>query len=73
MDDFERTQQGGGLRQPLFAFTLASIGPRRRWKNVVERAQFRADLRRLREPVTGDDIREFKIPGRLTSRMADWK
>lgn len=56
MDDFERTQQGGGSCQPLFAFTLASIGPRRRWKNVVERAQFRADLRQLREPVTGDDI-----------------
>ena len=28
MDDFERTQQGGGSRQSLFAFTLASIGPR---------------------------------------------
>ena len=56
MDDFERTQQGGGSLHPLFAFTLASIGPRRRWKNVVERAQFRADLRQLREPVTGDDI-----------------
>ena len=56
MDDFERTQQGGDSCQPLFAFTLASIGPRRRWKNVVERAQFRADLRQLREPVTGDDI-----------------
>ena len=56
MDDFEGTQQGGGSRQPLFAFTLASIGPRRRWINVVERAQFRGDLRQLREPVTGDDI-----------------
>ena len=56
MDDFEGTQKGGGSRQPLFAFTLASIGPRRRWKNVVERTQFRADLRQLREPVTGDDI-----------------
>ena len=56
MDDFEGTQQGGGSRQPLFAFTLASIGPRRRWKNVVERAQFRGDLRQLREPVTGDEV-----------------
>lgn len=56
MDDFEGTQKGAGSRQPLFAFTLASIGPRRGWKNVVERAQFRADLRQLREPVTGDDI-----------------
>ena len=56
MDDFEGTQQGGGSRQPLFAFTLASIGPRRRWRNVVERAQYRAALRQLREPVPGDDI-----------------
>ena len=56
MDDFEGTQQGGGSRQPLFAFTLASIGPRRRWKNVVERAQFRAELHQLREPAVGDDI-----------------
>ena len=56
MDDFEGTQKGGGSRQPLFAFTLASIGPRRRWKNVVERAQFRAELHQLREPVVGDDI-----------------
>ena len=56
LDDFEGTQKGGGSRQPLFAFTLASIGPRRRWKNVVERAQFRAELHQLREPVVGDDI-----------------
>ena len=26
MDDFEGTQKGGGSRQPLFAFTLASDG-----------------------------------------------
>ena len=59
MDDFERTrtqQVGGGARKPLFQFTLTSIGPRRRWKNVVERAQFRAELHQLREPVVGDDI-----------------
>lgn len=53
MDDFERTrtqQVGGGARKPLFQFTLTSIGPRRRWKNVVERAQFRAELHQLRNP-----------------------
>ena len=56
MDDFEGTQQVGGSRQPLFAFSLNSIGPRRRWRNVVERAQFRAELRQLRDPVPGDHI-----------------
>lgn len=57
MEEWERTVQiGGGARKPLFEFTLTSIGQRRRWKNVVERAQFRAELRQLREPVVGDDI-----------------
>ena len=51
-----KSQQVGGSRQPLFAFSLNSIGPRRRRRNVVERAQFRAELRQLREPVPGDDI-----------------
>ena len=56
MDDFERTQQVGGSRQPMFKFTFTSIGPRRRWKNIVERAQFRANLHQLRDPVDREDI-----------------
>ena len=57
MDDFERRQQvGGGARKPLFEFTLHPIGRRRRWREVVERVQFRAQLHQLREPVVGDDI-----------------
>ena len=57
MEEWERKGQvGGGARKPLFEFTFTSIGPRRRWKNVVERAQFRAELHQLREPVIGDDI-----------------
>ena len=56
MDDFKGTQQVGGSRQPLFAFSLNSMGPRRRWRNALERAQFRAELRQLREPVPGNDI-----------------
>ena len=59
MDDFERTQQvGGAVKKPLFEFTFTSIGPRRRWKNVVERAQFRAKLNQQREPVMGDNVGE---------------
>ena len=57
MEEWERKGQvGGGAKKPLFEFTFTSIGPRRRWKNVVERAQFRAELNQLREPVVGDDI-----------------
>ena len=57
MEEWERTQQvGGGARKPLFQFTLHAIGPRRRWREVVERAQFRAELHQQREPVVGDDI-----------------
>ena len=56
MDDFKETQQVAGSRQPLFAFSLNSMGPRRRWRNALERAQFRAELRQLRERVPGNDI-----------------
>ena len=57
MEEWERKGQvGGGVKKPLFEFTFTSIGPRRRWKNVVERAQFRAELNQLREPMVGDDI-----------------
>ena len=57
MDEWERTGQiGGATRKPLFKFDMAIVGPRKNWKNVVERAQFRAELRQLRDPVQGDDI-----------------
>ena len=35
---------------------MQSIGRRRRWRDVVERAQFNAQLRQLRDPVDGDDV-----------------
>ena len=35
---------------------MQPIGRRRRWRKVVERAQFNAQLRQLREPVAGDNI-----------------
>ena len=35
---------------------MQPIGRRRRWREVVERAQFNAQLRQLRDPVAGDNI-----------------
>ena len=35
---------------------MQPIGRRRRWRDVVEWAQFNAQLRQLRDPVDGDDI-----------------
>ena len=56
---FERWLQmrgGGAARGPLFQFTMQPVGRRRTWRNVVERAQFHAQLRQLRQAVPGDDI-----------------
>ena len=56
---FDRWQQmggGGAARGPLFQFTMNPIGRRRRWRNVVERAQFNAQLRQLRDAGPGDNI-----------------
>ena len=55
---FDRWEQlgGGSARGPLFQFHMQPIGRRRRWRKVVERAQFNAQLRQLRDPVAGDNI-----------------
>ena len=55
---FDRWEQigGGSARGPLFQFDMQPIGRRRRWRDVVERAQFNAQLRQLRDPVAGDNI-----------------
>ena len=56
---YDRWEQLGGAaaaRGPLFQFTMQPIGRRRRWRDVVERAQFNAQLRQLRDPVAGDNI-----------------
>ena len=55
---FDRWEQMGGssARGPLFQFTMQLMGRRRRWREVVERAQFNAQLRQLRDPVPGDNI-----------------
>ena len=55
---YDRWEQLGGAaaRGPLFQFSMQPIGRRRRWRDVVERAQFNAQLRQLRDPVPGDNI-----------------
>ena len=55
---YDRWEQlgGGSARGPLFQFIMQPIGRRRRWREVVERAQFNAQLRQLRDPVPGYNI-----------------
>ena len=55
---FDRWQQVGGssARGPLFQFHMQSIGRRRLRRDVVERAQFNAQLRELRDTVAGGNI-----------------
>ena len=55
---FDQWEQlgGGSARGPLFQFHLQPIGRRRRWRDVVERAQFNAQLHQLRDHVAGDNI-----------------
>ena len=51
---FDRWEQlGGGCSLSIH---MQAIGRRRRWRDVVERAQFNAQLRQLRDPVAGDNI-----------------
>ena len=56
---YDRWEQLGGAAAahgPLFEFTMQPMGRRRRWREVVERAQFNVQLRQLRDPVPGDNI-----------------
>ena len=55
MDRWEQIG-GSGVGSPLFKFKMVPIGKRRTWRNVVERAQFHAQLRQLRDPGPGDNI-----------------
>ena len=57
-EDDRWQQMGGGSAAtgPLFEFTMNPIGRRRHWRNIVERAQFHAQLRQLRDAGPGDNI-----------------
>ena len=55
MDRWEQIG-GSGVGSPLFKFKMVPIGKRRTWRNVVERAQFHAQLRQLRDAGPADNI-----------------
>ena len=55
MDEFEQ-QVGGAVKKPLFEFDMTIVGPRKNWKNLVNKTQFRAQLRQVREPVAEENI-----------------
>ena len=54
LDDFE--QRGGAM--PLFTFTFEAVGPRRRWRNVVQGQTFKATLHQQRDAHPQDNIGE---------------
>ena len=56
MDRWQQMGGGGAATGPLFEFTMKPIGRRRCWRNIVERAQFHAQLRQLRDAGPGDNI-----------------
>ena len=56
MDRWMQMGGGGADRGPLFQFTMQPIGRRRRWRDIVERTQFKAQLRQMRDPGPGDNI-----------------
>ena len=56
MDRWEQMGGSGVAGGPLFQFTMQPIGRRRRWRDVVERVQFNAQLQQLRDPGLGDNI-----------------
>lgn len=46
----------GGSSSPLFAFNATNYGPRRNWRNVLERDRYRLNLQHLREPTTNHNV-----------------
>ena len=57
-DRWEEQMGGGagGSGRPLFKFQLKQIGKQRRWRDVVRRDTFHAELRQIRDAVEGDNI-----------------
>ena len=47
---------GGSASGPLFKFQLKKIGKQRRWRDVVRRDTFHAELIQMREPLPTDNI-----------------
>ena len=56
-DRWEEQLGGGGATSgPLFKFQLKPIGKQRRWRDVVRRDTFHAELIQMREPLPTDNI-----------------
>lgn len=55
-DQFEMQMGGSSVVGPLFKFQLKQIGKQRRWRDVVQRENFNAQLTQLREPIPDDNI-----------------
>ena len=52
----DRSEQFGGALGPLFRFRMEPAGRRRRWRDVVDHAQFHAVLEQGREARTSDNL-----------------
>ena len=52
----DRTEQLGGALGPLFEFRMQQIGRRRRWRDIVDHAQYHAHLSQPRDATPGDNI-----------------
>lgn len=64
-EDETLSQSGGALTDgPLFDFNFVPVGPCHRWRGVVERTQYHAELQQLRAP-TGDDNIGQSLAGAL--------
>ena len=55
-DQFETQMGGSSVVGPLFKFQLKQIGKQRRWRDVVQRENFNAQLIQLREAIPDDNI-----------------
>lgn len=70
-EDEATSEIGGALfNEPLFDFNFTLVGPRRRWRNVVERTQYPAELQQLRAPTNDDNIGEYSA-GALERAVAE--
>ena len=54
--DLDPVVQVGGGEQALFHFNLQPAQQPRRWRNIVQRSRFNANLQQLRAPIEGDDL-----------------
>ena len=56
MDRWEQLGGGGATSGPLFKFQLKAIAKQRKWRDVVRRDTFDAQLMQIRQPLPTDNI-----------------